>query len=59
MNTEVDVFVPADKVALVKGFLNESTLEYSVVIDNIQELINNENPPLSEDVLDLVGRKGE
>lgn len=56
---DVDVFVPAEKVPLVKDKLEKSQLQYSVIIDNIQEAINNENPSLSEDELELAGRKGK
>ncbi|XP_046673648.1 carboxypeptidase B-like [Homalodisca vitripennis] len=55
---EVDVFVQAEKVPQVKESLDKDQLEYRVLIDDVQDAIDKENPPLSEDELNLVGRKG-
>lgn len=56
---ELDIFVRAERVPEVKELLEKSQLEFKVIIENIQDAIDKENPPLSEDELTLVGRNGK
>lgn len=43
----------------VELILKSSEIEYEVLIDNVQEAINKENTPLTQQMqIDLAGRKG-
>ncbi|XP_046405867.1 carboxypeptidase B-like [Ischnura elegans] len=55
----VDVLVKPDKEQEVKQKLRKVRAEYAIVINNLQDAIQNENPVISEEeMLLLEGRKG-
>ncbi|XP_015176245.1 PREDICTED: carboxypeptidase B-like [Polistes dominula] len=58
-DTTVDIMVKQDAIARTSRVLREKNLRYEVVIDDLQRAINEENPPLSAELMEeLEGRKG-
>lgn len=53
-----DLLVAADNQAHVAKLLADNGLNYTVVIPDLQRAIAEENPALSEEELELTGRKG-
>lgn len=59
-SSAIDIMVKADKVKAVKQYLEKAKLSYEIFVENLQRVINEENPELSEEeVALLTGRKGE
>lgn len=59
-STAMDIMVKAHKVTAVKQYLEKVKLSYEIFVENLQRVINEENPDLSdEEVALLTGRKGE
>lgn len=59
-STAMDIMVKANKVTAVKQYLEKAKLSYEIFVENLQRVINEENPDLSdEEVALLTGRKGE
>jgi len=55
----VDIFVRSHMLSDVKSILKNCGIEYQVLIDDVQEAIEKENTPLSEEMqAELEGRKG-
>ncbi|XP_043505521.1 carboxypeptidase B-like [Polistes fuscatus] len=58
-DTTVDIMVKQDAIARTSRILKEKNLRYEVVINDLQRAINEENPPLSSELMEeLEGRKG-
>lgn len=56
----IDIFVTQDNINTTKDALEKLQIRFDVLIDNVQDAIDSENPPLSEDNLDaFVGRSGK
>lgn len=51
--------VKNDNTEIVKNALNNGSLSFDIFIEDLQRAINEENPPMNEDELDLSGRKGK
>ncbi|KAI4504475.1 hypothetical protein M0802_000025 [Mischocyttarus mexicanus] len=57
-DTTVDIMVKQDEIARTSRTLKEMNLRYEIVIDDLQKAINEENPPLSVELMEeLEGRK--
>ncbi|KAI4490870.1 hypothetical protein M0804_003814 [Polistes exclamans] len=57
-DTTVDIMVKQDAIARTSRILKEKNLRYEVVINDLQRAINEENPPLSSELMEeLEGRK--
>ncbi|XP_073978134.1 carboxypeptidase B-like [Rhodnius prolixus] len=56
--THLDVFVPKDKVPKIKSYLAEKNINYKIMIENVQDAIDSENPPISDEEDEFEGRKG-
>lgn len=55
----VDVFVMPENTVTATDALQKLQLNFNVLIDDVQSVIDSENPPLTEDEVDeLVGRNG-
>lgn len=54
-----DLLVAAENQPHVSKLLADNKLAYSVVIPDLQRAILEENPALSDEELELTGRKGE
>lgn len=55
----VDVFVMPENAVTATDALQKLQLNFNVLIDDVQSVIDSENPPLTEDEVDeLVGRNG-
>lgn len=54
----VDIMVQKKNSEIVKNALNNGSLAFNVFIEDIQQAINEENPPVNEDELELSGRQG-
>jgi len=57
-STSVDIMVKKDNSEFVKNTLNNGSLSFDIFINDIQRAINDENPPINEDELELSGRQG-
>jgi len=57
-STSVDIMVKKVNSETVKNSLNNGSLSFDIFIDDIQRAINDENPPINEDELELYGRQG-
>ncbi|XP_057328407.1 carboxypeptidase B-like [Microplitis mediator] len=58
-DSTVDVLVRPDMIPRVSRFLRERQVKYDVVIPDIQQAIDQENPlPSAEEIEELEGRKG-
>lgn len=57
-NSYVDMFVKRAMVSDAKNFLENVRVPYEVVINDIQDAINNENPPMDE-IESWYNRNGE
>ncbi|KAL5242498.1 hypothetical protein ACI65C_009908 [Semiaphis heraclei] len=57
-STSVDIMVKKDNSEIVKNTLNNGSLSFDIFIDDIQRAINDENPPINEEELELSGRQG-
>ena len=55
--TEVDVFLKKDAVDGVRQVLKDNQIGYTVLIDDMQKQIENENPP-QEEIEALQNRNG-
>lgn len=55
--TEVDVFLKKDAVDGVRQVLKDNQIGYTVLIDDMQKQIENENPP-QEEIEELQNRNG-
>lgn len=56
-STSVDIMVKKDNSEMVKNALNNGSLSFDVFIEDIQQAINEENPPINE--VELFGRLGK
>lgn len=58
-DTTMDIMVRQDAIPRVSRILREKNVRYDVVINDLQKAIDEENPPLSEELMEeLEGRKG-
>jgi len=57
-STSVDIMVKKVNSETVKNTLNNGSLSFDIFVDDIQRAINEENPPINEDELELSGRQG-
>ena len=58
-DSAVDVLVRPDLIPRVSRFLRERQVKYDVIIPDLQQAIDQENPmPSTEDMEELEGRKG-
>ncbi|XP_022161977.1 carboxypeptidase B-like [Myzus persicae] len=57
-STSVDIMVKKENSEIVKNTLNNGSLSFNIFINDIQRAINDENPPINEDELELFGRQG-
>lgn len=58
--TSIDVLVKPSSSDKFKKFLSDEKINYDVVIDDLQDAIDKENPPMSEqDLEELEGRNGK
>lgn len=57
-STSVDIMVNKNNSEIVKNALNNGSLTFEVFIEDVQRAINEENPPVNEDELELSGRQG-
>ncbi|KAF7418990.1 hypothetical protein HZH68_001643 [Vespula germanica] len=57
-DTTMDIMVRQDAIPRVSRILREKNVRYDVVINDLQKAIDEENPPLSEELMEeLEGRK--
>lgn len=57
--SNTDIFIRSHMLEHVESIFHENGLSYKVLIDDVQQAINEENPPLSPDIQqELEGRKG-
>lgn len=57
-HTYVDVFVKPNAVQNVTRIFNRENISYDVIIEDLQKRINEENPPLDENEIELQDRRG-
>jgi len=57
-STSVDIMVKKDNSETVKHSLINGSLSFNIFIDDIQRAINEENPPINEEEIELYGRQG-
>lgn len=57
-NTTIDVLIKSDAISNVTGVFKRDNIPYDIVIDDLQKRINEENPPLDENELELQDRRG-
>lgn len=56
--TAIDVLVKPHAVENVTAILKKEKIRYEVVVENLQKMIDEENPPLDENELELQDRRG-
>jgi len=56
--TSVDLFLRSSTIGEAKKFIDNENIKYEVIIDDIQQAIETENPPIEEIEL-LQNRKGK
>lgn len=57
--TSVDLFVKKDKLKEVKQSLSNASMDFRVLLEDVQRAIDEENPPLTSDELnEFTSRKG-
>lgn len=57
--TSVDLYVKKEKVEEVKGALEKASMDFRVLIDDVQQAVDDENPPItSEELNEFTSRKG-
>lgn len=58
--TSVDMYIKKDKIDEVKQSLNNASMDFRILVENVQQAIDEENPPLrSEELNEFTTRKGE
>lgn len=58
--TSVDMFVKKDKIEEVKQSLSNASMEFRILVENVQDAIDEENPPLKmEELNEFSTRKGK
>lgn len=56
--TYIDVLIKPNAVANVTEIFKKENVRYIVVIENLQKMIDEENPPLDENEAELQDRRG-
>lgn len=57
-NSTIDVLIKSDALSNVTRVFKRDNISYAVVIEDLQKRINEENPPLNENELELQDRRG-
>lgn len=57
--SSIDVLVKPNAVQNVTRVFNRENISFEVVINDLQERINEENPPLDQNELELQDRRGK
>lgn len=58
-NATIDVLIKSNALSNVTRVFKRDSIVYDVVIEDLQKRINEENPPLDENELELQDRRGK
>lgn len=58
--TSVDIYIKKDKIQEVKQALNNASMDFRILVEDVQQAIDEENPPQKfEELNEFSTRKGE